>query len=72
MKYWPWIFAVAALWLMAAPFALGYAEAATIAMQNDVIVGAVMLIASFFWGYQELKEQGWGFHVQQTDRRQHT
>ena len=50
MKYLPSIFAVAAIWLMTAPFALEYKEI-TAAMQNDIAVGAVILIAAFFWGY---------------------
>ena len=66
MKYLPSLFAMVAIWLMAAPFALGYRET-TAAMQNDAAVGAVMLIAACFWGYHELKEQGWGARAQ-TDR----
>jgi hypothetical protein len=68
MKYLPSIFAVAAIWLMTAPFALGYKEI-TAAMQNDIAVGAVILIAAFFWGYRELKEDGWNVRVHADRKR---
>jgi hypothetical protein len=58
MKYLPWIFGVAALWLMAAPFLLGYAET-TRAMQNDLAVGAVMFIAACLWWYSQFTEHDW-------------
>ena len=63
MKYLSLIFGVAAIWLMAAPFVLGYAET-TAAMRNDVVVGAVMLVLSLWEGYWELKDHGWGIGVQ--------
>ncbi len=63
MRYMPSVFAVVALWLMAAPFLLGYADS-TIAMRNDVAVGAVILIAALWWGLRELKDHGWFLSTQ--------
>lgn len=50
MKYLPWILSFLAVWLMAAPFTLGYQET-TLAMQNDLAVGVVLLIAGAYGIY---------------------
>ena len=50
MKFIPWILAIMAGWLIAAPVVLGYANTAEIAMKNDVGVGMVMLIGTLCWG----------------------
>ncbi len=63
MTYLPWLLSFAAVWLIAAPFLLGYADT-TVAMQNDVAVGAVMLIAGFIGVYQALRDRGWGVPTQ--------
>jgi hypothetical protein len=51
MKYFPWIFGVFALWLMAAPFVLGYSGTET-ALWNDMAVGVVTLVMAGFWGFR--------------------
>jgi hypothetical protein len=61
MQYLPAIVGLGALWLIAAPFLLGYAETAP-AMQNDIGVGSVILLAAVFWFYQFLKGSGSGMH----------
>jgi len=40
-----WVIAVAGLWVLIAPFALGYSTVG-LAVANDVIVGAVVLVLS--------------------------
>jgi hypothetical protein len=57
MKYLPWLLAVVAIWLIAAPFMLGYAETSP-AMHNDVGVGVAMLLGALFWGFSEWREHG--------------
>lgn len=57
MKYLPWILALIAIWLIAAPFVLGYAQTEP-AMHNDVGVGVVMLLGALIWGWSELRSQG--------------
>lgn len=57
MKYLPWILAVIAIWLIAAPFVLGYAMTEP-AMHNDVAVGVVILLGSLVWGFSELRRYG--------------
>ncbi len=59
MTYLPWLLSLVAVWLIAAPFLLGYADT-TVAMQNDVAVGAVMLIAGGIGVYQALRDRSWG------------
>lgn len=63
MTYLPWLLSFVAVWLIAAPFLLGYADT-TVAMQNDIAVGAVMLIAGFIGVYQALRDRGWGAQAQ--------
>ncbi|MEW6247719.1 MAG: SPW repeat protein [Nitrospirota bacterium] len=63
MTYLPWLLSFVAVWLIAAPFLLGYADT-TVAMQNDIAVGAVMLIAGFIGVYQALRDRGWGTQAQ--------
>ncbi len=67
MKYLPWILAVVSIWLIAAPFTLGYAETGP-AMHNDVGVGAVMLLGALYWGFSELRQHGFSKDMQ-TQRR---
>jgi hypothetical protein len=67
MKYMPWILAVIAIWLIAAPFLLGYAQTEP-AMHNDVGVGVVMLLGSLIWGFSELRHHGLSTEMQ-TQRR---
>ncbi|CAI4030815.1 hypothetical protein DNFV4_01245 [Nitrospira tepida] len=67
MKYLPWILAVVAVWLIAAPFLLGYAETGP-AMQNDIAVGVVMLLGALIWGYGEWRGHGVSADMQ-TQRR---
>jgi hypothetical protein len=57
MKFIPWILAIMAGWLIAAPSVLGYANT-EIAMKNDVGVGMVMLIGALSWGFSELRHHG--------------
>ena len=47
-RYAPWMLGIIAIWLIAAPFLLGYAESVP-AMRNDVAVGIVMLIGAVSW-----------------------
>ena len=54
MKFIPWILAIMAGWLIAAPVVLGYANT-EIAMKNDVGVGMIMLIGAIFWGFSEFR-----------------
>jgi hypothetical protein len=63
MTYLSWALSFLAIWLMAAPFLLGY-EDTTVAMQNDVAVGAVILLAGLFGIYQAFKGRGWGARAQ--------
>lgn len=67
MKYLPWILAMVAAWLIGAPFLLGYAET-ELAMRNDVMVGALMLIGAFFWGFSEFRGKGWSATMQTQQR----
>lgn len=55
MKYLPWILAIIAVWLIAAPFVLGYASTEP-AMHNDVGVGVVILLSVLFWGFSEMRD----------------
>ncbi len=71
MRYMPSLFALFAVWLVAAPFLLGYADNDT-AVRNDVAVGVAILIATTFWGLRELKEHGWSFHVLKDSRQKTT
>ena len=50
MKYVPWVLAVLAIWLLAAPFVLGYTETAA-AMQNDIAAGSALLVGAFFLAF---------------------
>jgi len=68
MKYLPWALAVMAVWLIAAPFLLGYAQTEP-AMRNDVSVGVVMLVGACFWGFSELRTKGWGATTRTEQRR---
>ena len=47
-RYIPWLVALIAIWLIAAPFVLGYANTDA-AMRNDVGVGLVMFIGALAW-----------------------
>lgn len=62
MKYMPWVLAVIAIWLIAAPFVLGYAESAP-AMRNDVGVGIVVLVGALSWGLSTMRRAA--IHIQQ-------
>ncbi len=55
MKYMPWIPGVIAVWLIAAPFVLGY-DNTEAAKNNDVGVGVVMLLGSLIWGFSEMRD----------------
>jgi len=57
MKYWPWILAIVGGWLIAAPFLLGYAGTEA-AKNNDIGVGALMLLGSLVWGFLGLRHPG--------------
>jgi len=57
MRYLPWILAIVGIWLIAAPFALGYAQTEP-AMHNDVAVGAAIVLGALFWGFSELRHHG--------------
>jgi hypothetical protein len=48
MKRVAWISLVLGMWLLAAPFALGYLGTSRIPLTNDVTVG-VLLVASSWW-----------------------
>lgn len=67
MKYLPWILAIVAIWLIAAPFVLGYANTEP-ALHNDVGVGVAILLGALFWGLSELRGHGIGTGMQ-TQRR---
>ena len=56
-----------AIWLIAAPFLLGYEETKP-AMQNDVGVGAVMLLGALAWGLSEWRGRGLRTDVQMQRR----
>lgn len=58
MRYLPWALALVAIWLIGAPFLLGYAETER-AMQNDVGIGSLMLMGALVWGYWEFRGHGW-------------
>jgi hypothetical protein len=60
LKYIPWLFAIVAMWLIAAPFVLGYSNM-DVAMQNDIGVGAVTLMGALAWWFSEWR--GHGFHT---------
>ncbi len=57
MKYLPWAVAVLAIWLIGAPFLLGYTETEP-AMLNDVGVGAGMLLGALIWGFSGARGPG--------------
>jgi len=63
MKYLPWILALIAVWLIVAPFLLGYAQTEP-AMQNDIGVGLVILFGALFWGFSEWRHHGIGTDMQ--------
>ncbi|MBA5866814.1 MAG: hypothetical protein GDA67_09005 [Nitrospira sp. CR1.3] len=63
MKYLPWTLAVVAIWLIAAPFVLGYANTEP-AMHNDVGVGVAILLGALIWGFSELRSHGLNTGVQ--------
>ncbi|HEX2055534.1 MAG TPA: SPW repeat protein [Nitrospiraceae bacterium] len=63
MKYLPWIIGVLAMWLISAPFLLGYEETPS-AMRNDVAVGLLILIGTFVWGWTELRGKTLNFTIQ--------
>ena len=48
IRYMPWLVALIAIWLIAAPFVLGYANT-DVAMRNDVAVGLVTFITALAW-----------------------
>lgn len=50
----PRIVGAIAIWLIVAPFLLGYAESVP-AVRNDVGVGIVMLIGAITWGLSGLR-----------------
>jgi hypothetical protein len=56
-----WIVALAGLWVLFAPFALGYSSVGA-AMTNDVIVGAVVFVLSV---WQSLSHPHQPHHAQQ-------
>ena len=66
VKFLNWINAVLGLWLIIAPFALGYSSVAT-AMWNDIIIGAVALVlgvwAAVSVGSHTQQPMGHGSHV---------
>lgn len=63
MKYLPWLLAVIGVWLIAAPFLLGYAQTEP-ALQNDVGVGVVIVVGALFWGFSELRRHGLSTNMQ--------
>ena len=67
MKYLPWVFGIVAMWLIGAPFLLGYAETQS-AMRNDIAVGALILIGALFWGWTELRGKVWSGTMQSQRR----
>lgn len=67
LKYMPWLLALIAIWLIAAPFLLGYAET-EFAMRNDVGVGTVMLLGALAWGVSEWRGHGLGTDMQTQHR----
>ena len=58
-RYIPWLVALIAIWLIAAPFVLGYANI-DVAMRNDVGVGVVMFIGALAWWVSEWRAHGLG------------
>lgn len=48
--YLPWLGVIFGIWLIVAPFVLGYSTV-TNAMWNDIIVGVVVAVISFFSWY---------------------
>jgi hypothetical protein len=63
MKFMPWVLAIIASWLIAAPFLLGYSETES-AMRNDVGVGAVILLGALALGWSEMRHHGLGTDMQ--------
>jgi hypothetical protein len=58
-RYIPWLVELVAIWLIAAPFVLGYANTDA-AMRNDVGVGLVMLISGLVWWLSDWRAHGVG------------
>ena len=56
VKYLNWINAVLGLWLIIAPFILGYSSA-TVAMWNDIVIGLVALVLGA-WAALAVGSQG--------------
>jgi general stress protein CsbA len=67
MKFIPWVLAIMAAWLIAAPVVLGYANT-EIAMKNDVGVGMVMLIGTLCWGFLEWRHHGFSKDLEAQQR----
>jgi hypothetical protein len=67
MKYLPWAFAVVGSWLIAAPFLLGY-SGTEIAKNNDIGVGALMIVGALIWGFSELRHRGSSVDMQAQHR----
>lgn len=54
MKNYLWIFVLAGIWLIIAPFVLDYSQT-TSALWNDIIVGIIVAIVAIF-GYSQKTE----------------
>jgi SPW repeat-containing protein len=58
-RYIPWLVELVAIWLIAAPFVLGYANT-DVAMRNDVGVGLVLFIGALAWWLSDSRAHGVG------------
>ena len=58
-RYVPWLVELVGIWLIAAPFVLGYAHTDA-AMRNDVAVGLVMSIGALAWWLSDSRAHGVG------------
>jgi len=54
VKNYLWIFVLAGIWLIIAPFVLGYSDT-TSALWNDIVLGIVVAVVGIF-GYSQKGE----------------
>lgn len=54
MKNYLWIFVLAGIWLIIAPFVIGYSSTVS-ALWNDIVVGIIVAVVAIF-GYSQKGE----------------
>jgi SPW repeat len=62
-RFVPWLVMLIAIWLIAAPFVLGYASTDA-AMRNDVGIGVVMFIGALAWWVSDRRGHGVGTRME--------